>query len=192
MEPQATPNITLPTAPIPPSSRVPQIKSFLLIIMPILLIVTVAIAGLFYFQIKKLSRELSQLQVPVQPTPTPIAKNEVLGIQTNTCCSCPTKVPRSLIGTDGWVIYERGKNYSKYLPEECNLVACAPCPPLKEENQSKINCKNPRSEVCTMECVENPPYICGSDGKSYCSVCQACSNKDVNWYEMKTSLCEKQ
>ena len=56
---------------------------------------------------------------------------EVLGIQINTCCSCPTKINNSLIGTDGWVIYERGKNYSNLLPEQCKLVDCAPCPPLE-------------------------------------------------------------
>ncbi len=58
-----------------------------------------------------------------------------------------------------------------------------------EENQSKIDCKDPRPEVCTMECIQNPPYICGSDGRSYCTVCQACANKSVAWYEMKTSAC---
>jgi hypothetical protein len=58
-----------------------------------------------------------------------------------------------------------------------------------EEKQTKVDCKNPRPEACTMECIQNPPYICGSDGKSYCTVCQACSNKDVVWYEMKASAC---
>lgn len=60
-----------------------------------------------------------------------------------------------------------------------------------EEKQPKVNCKNPRPEICTMECIQNPPYICGSDSKSYCTVCQACSNKDVIWYEMKASACRK-
>ncbi|PIQ72365.1 hypothetical protein COV86_03350 [Candidatus Roizmanbacteria bacterium CG11_big_fil_rev_8_21_14_0_20_35_14] len=170
----------------------PQIKKPLVLIMSFLLIITVAIAGLFYFQIQKLSSELSQLQVPVQPTPTPIAKNEVLGIQTNTCCSCPTKVSPSIIGTNGWVIYEEGKDYSSFLPETCRNVVCQPCPPPEEQNQTKIDCKDPRPEVCTMECIENPPYICGSDGKSYCTVCQACSNKNVTWYEMKASACTKE
>ena len=60
-----------------------------------------------------------------------------------------------------------------------------------EENRTKIDCKDPRPEVCTLECIQNPPYICGSDGKSYCTVCQACSNKNVAWYEMKASACEE-
>ena len=61
-----------------------------------------------------------------------------------------------------------------------------------EENRTKIDCKNPRPEVCTLECIQNPPYVCGSDGKSYCTICQACANKDVAWYEMKASACEEQ
>lgn len=52
-------------------------------------------------------------------------------------------------------------------------------------------CPTPRPDVCTEECVAPPPFICGSDGNSYCSVCQACSNKDVVWYEEKESACEK-
>ena len=190
MEPQATQVAQTPS--ISPTQPTPQIKNSLVLIMSILLIITVVIAGLFYFQIQKLSKELSKYQTQISPTPTPssIVEDEVLGLQINICCPCPTKVPRSLIDTDGWVLYEKGKNYSQLLPE-CDLL-CQPCPPLEEENQSKIDCKDPRPEVCTMECVETPPYICGSDGKSYCSVCQACSNKDVNWYEMKTSPCEEQ
>ncbi len=53
----------------------------------------------------------------------------VAGFQTNTCCSCPTKINKSLIGTDGWVIYQKGKNYSQLLPKSCDKVYCAPCPP---------------------------------------------------------------
>jgi hypothetical protein len=56
---------------------------------------------------------------------------------------------------------------------------------------SKINCVSPRPEVCTEECIVNPPFICGSDGKSYCTTCQACANKNVEWYEMKDTSCGK-
>mgnify|MGYP001614368891 FL=1 len=177
--------------PVQPVVQTPsKTNNSLVALLSVLLLIAVAIAGLFYFQILKLSKELVQVQVQVLPTPTPTAENEVFGIQVNTCCSCPTKIDKSLIGTDGWVVYEKGKNYSQLLPE-CDLL-CQPCPPLEEENQNKINCKDPRPEVCTMECIENPPYICGSDGKSYCTVCQACSNKNVAWYEMKNSPCEEQ
>lgn len=54
---------------------------------------------------------------------------------------------------------------------------------------AKTDCQDPRPVVCTMECIQNPPYICGSDGNSYCSVCQACANQNVAWYEMKSSAC---
>lgn len=53
----------------------------------------------------------------------------------------------------------------------------------------KVFCKEPRPEVCTMECILNPPYICGSNGKSYCSVCQACSNSAVEWYVIQDKPC---
>jgi hypothetical protein len=56
----------------------------------------------------------------------------------------------------------------------------------------QVNCPATRPQICSMLCLQPPPYICGSDGKSYCSVCQACSNKDVAWYEMSDSPCEKQ
>jgi|SRR3990167_175881 len=58
---------------------------------------------------------------------------EVLGIQINTCCSCPTKINNSTIGTDGWVLYEQGKDYYEFLPAICKDAragVCAPCPPL--------------------------------------------------------------
>jgi len=59
----------------------------------------------------------------------------------------------------------------------------------KESAGEKVFCKDPRPEVCTMECIQNPPYICGSDGKSYCSTCQACSNPKVEWYVIQDKPC---
>ncbi|MFH0979673.1 MAG: hypothetical protein V1803_01865 [Candidatus Roizmanbacteria bacterium] len=71
----------------------------------------------------------------VSPTSTQIiSTNEILGIQINTCCSCPTKINKLLVGTDGWVIYEMGKNYSSLLPKYCEGADCAPCPPLTDNN----------------------------------------------------------
>lgn len=62
-----------------------------------------------------------------------------------------------------------------------------PQPPSEQEG--KTFCKDPRPEVCTMECIINPPYICGSDGKSYCSECQACANPEVEWYMIQDIPC---
>ena len=68
MEPQVAPQPQAP--PVPPAPPTPQIKSSLLVIMSVLLIIAVAIAGLFYFQIQKLSKELSKYQTQPSPTPT--------------------------------------------------------------------------------------------------------------------------
>lgn len=119
------------------TSQIPKIKNPLVLIMSVLLIVTIAITGLFYFQIQKLSKELAIYQ---SATPTPSA----------------------------------------------TLRAS---PPISPDNG--VFCKDPRPEVCTMECIQNPPYICGSDEKSYCSVCQACSNKNVTWYVIRDTPCSE-
>ncbi|MBU0576490.1 hypothetical protein KJ654_02410 [Patescibacteria group bacterium] len=151
-------------------------------------------AGYFYYQNIQLRKQIV-VPPPVFTSPVPIPvfspviEDEVLAIQINTCCSCPTKVFSALIGTDGWVVYEKGKNYSRLLPEECDRVDCQPCPPLEEAEQTQIDCKNPRPQVCTMECIQNPPYICGSDGASYCSTCGACGNPEVQWYSLQSTPC---
>lgn len=62
---------------------------------------------------------------------------------------------------------------------------------FKFNEENKISCVSPRPEVCTEECIANPPFICGSDGKSYCTTCQACANKNVEWYEIKETSCEE-
>lgn len=58
-------------------------------------------------------------------------------------------------------------------------------------DEESITCLEPRPEICTMECIENPPYICGSDGSSYCSTCQACSNTNIDWYVTRDTPCEE-
>ncbi len=68
MEPQVTPQPQTP--PVPPAPPTPQIKNSLVLIMSILLIIAVTIASLFYFQIQKLSKELSKYQIQPSPTPT--------------------------------------------------------------------------------------------------------------------------
>lgn len=55
--------------------------------------------------------------------------------------------------------------------------------------KEKDFCDEPRPEVCTMECIINPPYICGSNGESYCSVCAACADWKVDWYLIQDKPC---
>jgi hypothetical protein len=54
----------------------------------------------------------------------------VIGIKTDSCCACPDRIARSLVGTNNWVIYESGKNYSS-LPktENCQNILCSACNP---------------------------------------------------------------
>lgn len=59
----------------------------------------------------------------------------------------------------------------------------------EKTGEQKVFCTNPRPEVCTLECTANPPYLCGSDGKSYCSACQACSNVQVEWHVTRQEPC---
>ena len=83
--------------------------------------------------------------------------------------------PGLLIPPEGDVGYKpNGRMYSAYQSMVFN----------------KVFCKEPRPQICTMECIINPPYICGSDGKSYCSTCQACSNPKVEWYVIQDKPCE--
>ena len=52
---------------VPPA---PRIKNSLLVIMAVALLFATSLAGLFYFQIQKLSKELSKYQIQASPTPT--------------------------------------------------------------------------------------------------------------------------
>ena len=55
--------------------------------------------------------------------------------------------------------------------------------------EEKTFCDEPRPEVCTMECIINPPYICGSNDQSYCSVCAACADWKADWYLIQDEPC---
>jgi len=62
---------------------------------------------------------------------------------------------------------------------------------LEDGGSGRIYCKEPRPDGCTMECLQNPPYICGSNEKSYCTICQACSDREVEWYVIQDKPCRE-
>jgi hypothetical protein len=62
---------------------------------------------------------------------------------------------------------------------------------LEDSGSGRIYCKEPRPDGCTMECLQNPPYICGSNEKSYCTTCQACSDREVEWYVIQDKPCRE-
>lgn len=185
------------TTPMPEPTRLAgrtpaKSKNSLIVILSVLLLIAVSIAGLLALQTQRLAKQLTQYQTATpSPTATPATENEVFGIQINTCCSCPTKIDKSLIGTDGWVLYEEGKNYSSLLPDECKGADCAPCPPLKETSAkakecyaktqcdspegTELSCANPAAVFCTcmggeLEIRENDQGqygLCKIDGSEY-------------------------
>lgn len=55
--------------------------------------------------------------------------------------------------------------------------------------EERLLCESTRPQVCTQECIVGPPFICGSDGISYCSPCQACANPQVEWYLIQDEPC---
>ncbi len=57
-------------------------------------------------------------------------------------------------------------------------------------NNNQQYCSSVRPDFCTEECLANPPFICGSDGKSYCTTCKACANLEVDWYVIQDGLCD--
>lgn len=104
MESQDTP---IPQAPpIPPTPPAPKTNSSLVLIMSIFLIITVAIAGLFYFQIQKLSKKLSE---KTAPTPT------VTATPIQTPLAVPTMKP-------GWKIYKNDQYGFEFMYPETYQV----------------------------------------------------------------------
>lgn len=61
----------------------------------------------------------------------------------------------------------------------------------EKEASERIYCEEPRPQICTLECLAPPPYLCGSDGKFHCTVCQACGNPEIEWYVYQDETCEK-
>jgi len=130
-------------------------------IIPIIAAVTVLGAG-SYFAARLISRRDSPM-----PTPKPTAHMPVYE-----CIDID-----SLECSEPELSFQCTKQYQVWA--ETNCQGWSP---------EKTECKT-RPQACTMECLKNPPYICGSDGKSYCSTCIACANQNVEWYQIQTQAC---
>lgn len=146
-----------------PNWLVPTLSVFLLIF--------IVIAGFLAYQNIQLQKQIKILQTTPSPTPlpTPITNNQCVEKSSLNCADMVE------------LTFECSDEYQSW--------ARTNCPGWND----KVYCSDPRPEVCTYECTYPPnqsPYLCGSDGKSYCTVCQACSNKNVIWYETKTSPCD--
>ncbi|MDO8551463.1 MAG: PsbP-related protein [bacterium] len=83
------------------------------------------------------------------------------------------------------IVFESNTGYEKIFDQVLSTFKFTG----EKTGEQKVFCTEPRSEVCTMECITNPPYLCGSDGKSYCSSCRACSNKSIEWYVIQQGAC---
>lgn len=140
-------------------------------VLSVFLLIFIAIAGFLAYQNIQLQKQIKILQTtPSSPSLTiPVVNNQCVE---KTSLDCANMVE---------LTFECSDEYQSW--------ALTNCPDWND----KVYCSNPRPEICTLECTYPPnqsPYLCGSDGKSYCTVCQACSNKDVIWYETKTSSCD--
>jgi hypothetical protein len=158
---------------------------------PIIIFILVALVVMGYIGYNYFTNNFVRLTERGGPTPplntsNPTATPETLvwGIKINVCCSCPTKIPVSRIGKGGWIPYEKGVNYAKFLPEDCQKVVCKPCSSPEENNQpcGGIQGKEcPVGSICHYEgnypdasgiCVEIPPATtkpCVYKGKTYSS-----------------------
>jgi len=106
----------------------------------------------------------------------------VIGFKANECCGCPKKISRSLVGTNGWVAYEKGKDYSAFPKKEnCAGIACSPCEDINTIYQNNCAlCGNGTCEIgetadnCTKDCAGESgkiTVVCAPGGDCRTRIC---------------------
>lgn len=185
----------------------PLVKLFLFSFLGLVL------AGGLVFAGYEIGKEQGRPPPSISPSPAPVSfqctldSDCVLALRLDQCCSCPEVTSRqALLGNQNLIEFKFGEDYSSRKTIDCSNIVCEPCVPphgspfcLKGQCQvgekassageEKVFCQEPRPEVCTMECIAQPPYICGSNGRSYCNKCQACANPAVSWYIVQDNPC---
>ncbi|HOI97116.1 MAG TPA: hypothetical protein PLA19_01270 [Candidatus Pacearchaeota archaeon] len=99
--------------------------------------------------------------------------NCVIGFKANECCGCPQKISRSLVGTNGWVAYEKGKDYSAFPKKEnCAGISCSPCGEVNAISQN--NCALCGNGTCeTGETAATCPADCvAAENKTCADLCK--------------------
>ena len=177
----------------------PWLKIILFLILGIFLFSGLVFAGYQLVGNKQVQPTSLQTPTPTAFNPLPVKPKQcddknVIGVYN--CTNGTIKVLFKVLGAGFTLINKDGQQISclvvppQYIKEECKGLDCS------EKNlcgsTEKVFCQTPRPEACTMECIANPPYICGSDRKSYCSTCQACSNPKVEWYVTQETPCSAQ
>lgn len=124
--------------------------------------------GKYSYAIRSIPERIDQILSTFRLLDDSDAKT-VVGIQTTACCSCPTKIDRSRIGKDGWVVYKEGKDYRALRPATCSTVVCAPCEPVSEDVDTAYTCPA-NGWVDCMLIIEGPKV-------------KACSPEALEWYK---------
>ncbi len=150
--------------------------------------------------LKPPTRELSSADICAKSNYSTVKICGKYVIATRSCCDQPSDI----LSTTGEELASCGGLVGPTPPQSCIKfqeiqkqidlsncqefickVALKSTPFPSNQPPTKTQCKSPRPQICTQECINPPPYLCGSNSKSYCSVCQACADPKVDWYSFQ-------